>query len=177
MSVPWWAYSPSPMTLGFYSALALYGAYLLGSKTKREWISNFAESAFLVGLIILPFDMFWQTCQWFKYSYLFPNEWGMVIGVLIRDATILSLCLLSSWKLTQKTGLLKLGNMWLVAFPMLSLLIRFYFTFDPGWTDWTYPLRYASSVPWLLSYLSGLPDRAMLGLAYLALWKWNFING
>lgn len=177
--VPWWAYSPSPMTLTFYSLLAIYGAYKLNSSSMRTWITNFAESAFLVGLIILPYDSSWQILQWLKWGYLHPTELYMVIGVLIRNIAIFSLCLLSSWKLASKVNnKLKLRNVAFALFPIFILLIKFlFFISNPVWSDYTYGLRFEEDSPWLIAYLSGVVDKISLGLVYVALWKENFING
>ncbi len=177
MAVPWWALSPSPMTLAFYSVLAFYGAYKLGSRTKWEWVTNFAESAFLIGVVILPFDSCWQLFQWFKFGYLYPEEVVMVGNVLIRNVSVLSLCLLSSWKLSDRTLLIDLKKGVFVLLPIVFLLLNFLFLSDPGWTDWTYGMRFASSASWVLSYLSSLPIRFMLGFVFVALWKDNFIVG
>ena len=176
-SIPWWAYSPSPMTLTIYTILALYGAYKLESKTPRQWIHNFAESAFVIGLIILPFDYGWQTFQWLKFGYLYADEIKIVYGTYIRNAALYALCLLSSWKLAEKTQKLNLKKSILVVLPTLALLVTFLLSPDPGWTDWTFAFRFPelSSTSWLVAYLTDLPIRAMTSLTYVGLWKGNFL--
>jgi len=172
MEVEWWMRSPSPMTLFFYSLLALYGAHRLESNGLKQWISNFGESAFLIGLIILPHDSSWQILQWFKWGYLHPTEWILVIGILIRNISLFLFCWLSSWKFASRTGMLKLRNMFLVAIPIMVLLIKFvWFTPEPVWSDWTYGVRFQENSPWLIAYLSGLPDKVSLGLVYIGLWR------
>jgi len=166
------------MTLTFYSLLALYGAYKLGSASLRSWVKNFADSAFLIGLVILPHDISWQIFQWLKWGHLHPTEWVMVIGVLIRNLAILTLCLVSSWELASRTNALNLKNMRFVIFPILVLIVKFLFlTSTPVWSDWTYGLRFIENSPWLIAYLSGIPDKFCLGFVYVSLWKGNFING
>jgi hypothetical protein len=164
------------MTLSIYSVLALYGAYKLGSKTKREWVHNFCESAFVIGLIILPFDYGWQTMQWVKFGYLYVDEITLVLGVYLRNAVAYALCLLSSWKLAEKTHKLDLKKSLYFIFPTLTLLLVFLIAPDPGWTDWTYAFRWPelSSVTWLVSYLSDLPIRAMTAICVIAMWKGNW---
>ncbi len=175
--VPWWAYSPSPMTLTFYSILSFYGAYKLNPRRKIDWLFNLAEAAFVVGLVIMPFDLAWQLFQWFKYSYLWPDELSMVIGVLIRDGLLFLLCLLSAWKLNLRTQSLHLKNDFLLIVPVLVLLISFLLTSDPVWTDYTYGLRFEANSPWLLSYLTGIVFRPLQASVFIALWKRNFIHG
>lgn len=169
--VPWWALSPSPMTLTFFGILSFYGAYKLKSATVRGWIGNFAESAFVLGLVIMPFDSSWQIFQWLKWGFLYPRESQMVINVLIRNTAIFSLCLLSSWKLSEKTNRVILKNTVFVLIPILILILKFAVALDPGWTDWTYPMRFESSSPWQLSYLIGLIDKVCLAGVYVNLWK------
>ena len=171
LDVPWWAYSPSPMTLIFYSLLALYGAQHLEFQSLRSWIGNFCASAFVVGLVILPYDSSWQILQWLKWGYLYPSEYVMVIGVLIRNLSIFSLCLLSSWKQNLKTKMLNLRNIIFVSFPIIALIIKFLITDNPVWTDWTYGLRFELNSPWLLSLISGSVDKISIGVNYIALWR------
>jgi len=176
--VPWWARSPSPMTLTVYFLLAIYGAHRLESQSFWSWVKNFCESAFVIGLVILPYDSSWQIFQWLKWGYLHPMEYRMVIGVLIRNIAVFSLCLLSSWKLALETDKLKLTNMMFVLFPIFVLIVKFtFFTPDPVWSDWTYGLRFEQNSPWLIAYFSGLVDKVSLGLVYVSLWKENFLNG
>ena len=176
--VPWWAFSPSPMTLATYTILALYGAYKLESKTWKQFLHNFCESALVIGLIILPFDTGWQTFQWLKFGFLYTDEIKLVIGVYLRNISIYALCYVSAWKLADKTKKLQLQNSLYFIFPTLILFIMFLMSPDPGWTDWTYPMRFPelSSAYWLFSYLMVLPIRVMKGLAYVSLWKNNFIT-
>jgi hypothetical protein len=176
--IPWWAHSPSPMTLTIYSLLAFYGAYKLESNTWRQWLHNFCESAFVIGLIILPYDTGWQTFQWLKFGFLYANEMKVVYGTYIRNLALYSLCLLSSWKLMIKTNKLELKKSALFLYPTAILLITFLLSPDPGFTDWTYAMRWPnlSSAYWLFSYLSDVPIRIMTALAYVALWKDNFVG-
>ena len=170
--VPWWAFSPNPLTLSYYIVLSLYGAHKLGSKTLRQWISNFAESAFVVLLVIMIWDCAWQICQWLKWGFLYPEEIIMVRNVLVRNTLIFSLCALSSWKLNEKVHLLNFKRLVLVVFPIIfSLIGVFLIAQDPVWTDWTYGLRYEVDSPWLLSYLAGLVSKVSLAVVYLGLWK------
>jgi hypothetical protein len=175
--VPWWAHSPSPMTLGIYTVLALYGAYKLESKTPRQWLHNFCESAFVIGLIILPFDCGWQIFQWFKFGYLYPDEIKIVFTSYVRNIAIYALCLLSSWKLAEKTRKLDIKKSLVFLVPIFTLLITFLISPDPAWTDWTYAFRFPeiSSTSWLTAYLIGIPIRIMTSLAYVGLWKGNFV--
>ena len=177
VDIPWWAHSPSPMTLGIYTILALYGAYKLDSKTPYQWIHNFAESAFVIGLIILPFDYGWQSFQWLKFGYLYTDEIKIVVGTYIRDAALYALCLLSAWKLMEKTRKLELKKSLLFLLPTFILLVTFFLSPDPGWTDWTYAFRFPqlSSASWLIAYLSDVPIRVMTSLCYVGLWKENFV--
>lgn len=176
-TIPWWAHSPSPMTLGIYSLLALYGAYKLGSKTPRQWIHNFCESAFVIGLIIIPYDYGWQTFQWLKFGYLYTHEIKIVYGTYIRNLALYALCFVSSWKLADKTHKLELRNSLFFIIPTITLLITFLFSPDPGWTDWTFAFRFPelSSTNWLTAYLIDLPIRAMTSLAYIGMWRNNFL--
>lgn len=177
MQLEWWMRSPSPMTLTFWSLLALYGAYRLQSKTTREWITNFAESALLIGIVILPYDSSWQIFQWIRWGYLHPEEYIMVIGVLIRNAAIFALCALSSWKLGLRTQQLKLTNATFIIFTILTLAAKFLYAPDIVWTDWTYGIRFEENPPWLLAYLSGIPDKIAQAVVYVALWKGSFLDG
>ena len=178
--IPWWAHSPSPMTLGIYSILAIYGAYKLESKTPRQWLHNFCEAGFVIGLIILPFDVAWQTFQCLKFyslGLLYLEGMKVVLSTFIRDAAIYALCFVSSYKLADKTRKLDLNKSWLVLIPIITLGITFLFSPDPGWTDWTYAFRWPelSSATWLIAYLTDIPVRVMTGLAVVGLWKDNFL--
>lgn len=169
--VPWWALSPSPMTCLYWSILAFYGAYKLGSNSKREWIKNFCESAFLLGIVILTYDTVWQLGQWFKFGYLHPEEIITVRNTLIRNASVFSLCALSSWKLSLKTNLIQFKGIFFILVPILSLSFRFLVAPDPSWTDFTYGLRFGGSLPWWYEFLSGVPDKGSLAITFMNLWK------
>jgi len=160
------------MTLFFYGILSLYAAHRMGARTVREWMGGFGSGAFMVGLIILPFDAWWQLLQWLKFGSMYPGELLMVVVVLVRDAAAWTMCYLLNRNLLAEKGPATLNGVAWVLIPMASLLIRFlWFAPDPGYTDYTYTLRYGSSMAWWVQYLSGLPDRGLQALAYYKLWK------
>jgi hypothetical protein len=96
----------------------------------------------------------------------------MVITVLVRDAAAWAMCYILNRNLLAPKGPATLKGVAWILVPMMTLLIRFiFFAPDPGWTDYTYALRYQSSIQWWQQYLSGLPDRGLQALAYYKLWK------
>lgn len=169
--VPWWALSPSPFTLVFWGVLSLYGASRLSPKTLRQWLRRFGDSAFILGLIILPFDATWQIGQWLKFGYLYPTEITMVITVLARDIAGVILCLILSRNLFGENRPAQLKGLVYLLFPIASLASSFLMAVDPGWTDWTYVMRYGSTITWQMSFISGLDQRLLQALAYYKLWK------
>jgi hypothetical protein len=169
--IPFYLQSPSIFSLAFWTICSLYGTIHMSPQTLREWLGRFGDSAFMLGLIILPFDFFWQIGQWLRFGYLYPDENLMVTSVLIRDATGIALCYVLSRNLFAPKGPATIkGLRWLIL-PLATMTFLFTIAPDPGFMDPTYAMRFGSSVSWQFSYLKGVPDRCLQFLAYYKLWK------
>lgn len=172
IKVPWYARSPSPMTLIFWGILALYGTIQFKPKTVREYLGAFGNAVFILGLIVLPFDALWCIFQGLRFAYLHP-EGILILGLcLLRDIVGSVWCYSESFHhfgvkgRLQKKGLLKL----LVFVPYF--IIFFLVAPDPSWTDWTYAIRFDYGNQRIItSYLLGIPMKIVQAFIYVKLWK------
>ena len=170
--IPWWVRSPSPFTLLFWGILALYGTLQFKPTTKREYLSAFGTSAFILGLVVLPFDALWCLFQGLRFAYLHPEGILILSLCLVRDIVGSVWCYAETMNhfgvkgKLQKKGLLKL----LVFVPYF--IIFFLVAPDPSWTDWTYALRFGyGNLRALHSYLLGVPMKIVQAFIYIKLWK------
>lgn len=175
--VPFWMRSPSPMSLTFFSLLSLYGAYQFKPESFRKWLSSFGQSAFVLGLVILPFDMVWCVFHGLKWQYLFPNDYSW-IGSIIRDIAFFTFSYYECLPLFRRDS-----NPHIKRNILLSIFIIFvpyflirtlFLTPNPAWMDYTlaYRLGYTDKeLQAFLSYTCGLPSRVMQLLIYIKLWK------
>lgn len=142
ITLPWWAYSPSPFTFVFWFLLALYGCRKLKPKTLKEWVSAFSISAFVVGLVVLPFDILWTVHQALTFGHLHPLDLAELLPLFNVKLVIWVVCVYESINLFGTTGKLRTENMFFLILYVPLLLVWFSLAPDPSWTDWTYALRF-----------------------------------
>jgi len=164
--------SPSPYSIVVWSLLAFYGARKMQPKTVKQWLHALSTCAFVVGLVVMPFDSLWIVFQIARFGYLYPDEaMPILLYCLTRNITIFLLCIYE----TRKVRLQLLNVKSLVYLPFFIPLFILWFGLapDPSWTDWTYAFRYNYSNLRVFQafIISHIFMKSLQGIIYIKLWK------
>lgn len=173
IGLPWWIHSPSPFTFFFWFLLALYGIHKLKPKTRREWITTFCVSAFIVGLVVLPFDLLWTVHQAFTFGHLHPQDLAELLPLFNLKLMIWVLCLYESRKLFKGKSYLEPLNLVFLSLYYPLLIVWFRLAPDPSWTDWTYAWRFGFGTQRILEafFISHVIAKLVQAIIYVGLWK------
>lgn len=173
IEIPWWAYSPSPFTFVFWGILALYGCTKLKPRNRREWIGYLATSAFIVGLVVLPFDILWTVHQALTFGHLFPQDLAELMPLFNIKLLVWILCLYECRKLFRPKSHLNATNLFDLSLYIPLLVIWFTLAPDPSWTDWTFAWRFGYDTTRIIQsfMISHGVAKALQALIFVKLWK------
>jgi len=177
MNVPWYALSPSPITIIFYGLLSLYGAkkMMKGSNSKSlfTWIKTANDSLIFLGIIVLIGDVFWCVACYLRFASTFTGGLQLIVCI-IRDLAGLTLCVIWS-KPLFKSQIVKFDFLTFIGFTLLIVFLTVWFVEagDPSWTDWTYAIRNNYSLQRILTsvFISHGIGKSITALLYVSSWR------
>lgn len=148
MNLPWWAFSPSPMTLTFWVLASLYGWYKLRNREYRRYsqLLRFTDAALILGVVVLFGDLIWVLICILKFGPQYPGEVYQLSLCILRDLMGVIFCLFFSMELIMEKKIDLMGSIPLWGLNILFMVVWFVIAPDPSLTDWTYAWRYG--YPW-----------------------------
>lgn len=181
MNLPWFMYSPSPVTLFQYGILIwIFWGYFLKVATykKHPRILAAVDAALLVAFFVVLTDSFWCMLCVLKWLPLFPGDAIQIYSSLGRDLLAAALFGIMICDHLKK-GVLQFSKT-VIFWLLLSLsfqIIWFSFSPSPAYTDFTFAWRHGYPPAFVLAafILSHFIMRIPLWLALLNtrsdLWK------
>lgn len=172
--VPWFALSPSPLSLSIYVVMILYAAYKIKKfYPDRRLILRLTDGFFLTGLTTLSFDSIWIIFSALRWGSLFP--WKDVFQLILcfgRNISGLILCiLLVLWLFHGGVVKVRRSTILIYAINVIYLAIWFSFSISPAGTDWTYAIRHNAPFQVILTsfFLSHIIGRFPVALFYYSM--------
>jgi len=174
--VPWWALSPGPLTISIYTIMAFYGAYRFNKTSKllgaMDWVRCTYKCAFIVGLVVLPFDLIWTVDEALVFGHLYPGDLAELFPLFNMKLAVWILCWIESYKFFGDKGPLEKRNLMFMIVFVFYLTAHFWLAPDPSWTDYTYAIRHGYDNV-LLSWLFGPVGKSLQVGVYYGIWKKN----
>lgn len=176
IEIPWWVKSPSPYTFIFWILLGLYGCYKLKPKGLRDWIVKFSTCAFVVGLVILPFDLLWTINQALTFGHLHPSDLAELLPLFNLKLILWIVCLYECRNMFKEKQSLKLMELFYLVLYIPFMMVWFTLAKSPSWTDWTYAFRFGCpgcvrDIIIKSFFISHVLGKTLQGAIYLNLWK------
>lgn len=160
------------MTLAFWFLLAFYGCKKLKPKTRKEWVTAFSISAFVVGLVVLPFDILWTVHQALTFGHLFPQDLAELLPLFTAKLVVWIVCAYETKYLFGVQGKLRTEHLFFLILYVPLLLIWFQLAPDPSWTDWTFAWRFGFGGQRVVEafLISHVLAKFVQGVIYVKLW-------
>lgn len=178
MDLPWWAFSPSPFSFLFYFLLSTYAYVKLrrytAPNTLRRKIGLYTDTIFLVGTVVLFLDGWWIITCSLRFLPIFPGSTQQLLYSGLRDFVVVIFCLMFVghyfWiegfvQIKRKTVILFLAN-------LVFLVVWFWLSPSPAYTDWTYAIKNNYPMQTVLtSFLtSHILGKSLVTFIFLSLW-------
>lgn len=175
MQLPWFMYSPSPISLIQYTILAwIFWGYLLKNVQYSRFSRLLAciDGFFIVAFFVVLTDGFWCTFCMIRWLPLFPGDAFQIFSSLGRDLAAGLLFGIMIWD-HFKSRVLNFSFpviFWLAVCALIQIL-WFFFSPSPAYTDHTFAWRhgYPLEVVLLTFFISHFLMRIPLWLALLNL--------
>lgn len=168
--------SPSPFSLAFYAALALYATFKLyriyGHNYKRlKPLVALSDAVLMVGFVVVLLDTVWIITCMLRFGWAFPSSVLQLVACLFRNLGIVMLCYVFEKdylrdRATQWTFITFVAN---VAF----MAVWFWLSPSPAYTDWTFAFRNGYPLTTVLTsfLISHVIGKALVASMFLSYWK------
>jgi len=153
--LPWFMYSPSPVSLIQYAVLTwIMWGYLLKAATyeRHHRILAATESFFVVAFFVVLTDSFWCLFCALKWLPLYPGDALQVFSSLGRDIAAALLFFIMIFH-HFRSGVIQINKsviFWLLV-SFGSQALWFFLAPSPSFTDFTYAWRHGSSPEFVLA--------------------------
>lgn len=165
----WYTISPTSWSLLLYAIWAWWASSKLPQDVyvRIPRLAAWVDAAFIAGVVVLVGDILWVIAVWARWGSAYPGEIGLIANSLLRNFSILIICLIMS-KDWWKSGVIRWGSDVYLLWGVDLLYLTLWFGLAPGleWTHWVYALEngYASwPYVWVIGYIIG---RAITTLIY-----------
>lgn len=155
VNMPWFMYSPSPVSLLQYAVLAwiMWGYLLKAAKYKKHpRILAAIDAFFVIAFFVVLTDIFWCMFCVLKWLPVYPGDALQIYASLGRDIMAATLFWVFSWD-HFKSGILNFSGavkFWLLI-SFISQALWFLLAPSPAFTDFTFAWRHGFSGEFVLA--------------------------
>ena len=177
MEVPWWALSPSPVSILFYLLLAFYAMKrLLQVKHYPKWtyVVTFTDALLLVGFVVLLLDACWVLVCAIRFLPEYPGSFFQLAFSFCRDIAGVVFCyLLTSSLFKHRIFTIRQQTPILFVLNLLFLIVWFWAAPSPAYTDWTFAIRndYGWDVVAASFVMSHVLGKSLVATIFLSCWE------
>lgn len=161
MDLPWFMFSPSPVSFLQYGALIwiMWNFFSNSVKyNKLPRLNSLLDAVFVVGFFVCLTDAMWVSMCLLRWLPLYPGDLWLLLFALGRDLCASALFGLMIWDhfRSGKLDLMNSSFIWL-GICLTAQALWFAFSPSPAFTDYTYAFRHGYDLPvilgsWLLSH-------------------------
>jgi len=140
----WYTISPSPWSIILYAIWAFYGSKKIPKDAymRLHGLAAWVDAIWVAGVVVLVGDILWVMATWVRWHSVYTGELGLIANSLLRDISILTICLIMSWNM-WKTKMVHWGPAVYLLWGVNLLFLLLWFGLAPSleWTHWVYALE------------------------------------
>lgn len=170
----WYTISPSPWSITMYALWAWWASKKIPKDkyVRFHRLAAWVDAVWVAGVVVLVGDILLIMAVWIRWHSIYPNELGLIINSLLRNISILTICLIMSWDM-WKLKWARWGSTVYLLWGVNILFLLLWFGLAPGleWTQWVYALEHGfASWPyaWFVSFVIG---RIITTMIYVRTWN------
>ena len=170
----WYTISPSPWSIALYAIWAWWAVKKIPEDRyiRFKRLAAWVDAIWVAGVVVLVGDILWVMAAWIRWMPTYPGELTLLVNSQIRNMSMLTICILMSWKLWE-TKMVQWGSAVFRLWGVNLLFLLLWFGVAPSleWTHWVYALENGYTI-WPYAWAIGfIPGRIITTIIFWRTWN------